>query len=271
VSNIAPQNLHDLLTIGDVASQTGVRVATLREWERRHGFPIPERLPSGHRRYSPADVDQVREVLARQRTGLALGAAIRMVRGLAPPSASVFAAALSASTRPATRFSRRTMLAISRAIEDAVAATGEHGVLVGCFQRADRFDPARARWRELARGATASVVLADFAEARIADGIVEVPIDEGSPLLREWSIAVASPRLRACLVGWEWLGERGSRFEALWSVDSDVVDATLERGLAVARQTVDTLGDVSLPSGSSSDPALTQLLMDRIVARLDRD
>ena len=43
-----------MLKIGELAEQVGVRPATLREWERRHGFPTPERLLSGHRRYPGA-------------------------------------------------------------------------------------------------------------------------------------------------------------------------------------------------------------------------
>ena len=47
------------LTIAAVATRTGVSVATLRAWERRYGFPVPQRLPGGHRRYTEADVDAI--------------------------------------------------------------------------------------------------------------------------------------------------------------------------------------------------------------------
>ena len=39
------------LTIREMAARTGVPQGTLRMWETRYGFPVPERLPSGHRRY----------------------------------------------------------------------------------------------------------------------------------------------------------------------------------------------------------------------------
>ena len=42
------------LTIREVVQRTGVEAPTLRMWEQRHGFPDPQRLPSGHRRYSAA-------------------------------------------------------------------------------------------------------------------------------------------------------------------------------------------------------------------------
>ena len=48
------------LSIGDIANRSGVAVGTLRMWESRYGFPVPERLPSGHRRYSEHDLEQVR-------------------------------------------------------------------------------------------------------------------------------------------------------------------------------------------------------------------
>ena len=46
----------DGLRIRDVVERTGVGEATLRAWEQRYGFPEPERLPSGHRRYRESDV-----------------------------------------------------------------------------------------------------------------------------------------------------------------------------------------------------------------------
>ena len=35
-----------MLSIGAVAKATGIRVETLRTWERRYGFPRPERTGS---------------------------------------------------------------------------------------------------------------------------------------------------------------------------------------------------------------------------------
>ncbi|MGD9996877.1 MAG: DICT sensory domain-containing protein [Ilumatobacteraceae bacterium] len=265
-----------MLTIGDVAARAGMRVATLREWERRHGFPSPQRLASGHRRYSVEQAEQVREVLARQRAGLSLPAAIRSVRTTGPPDSSVFAAVAEASSRPAVRLSRRAMLAISRAIEDTAAASGGPTVALGSFQREQVFRGCERRWRELARGSVSCVVLADFAEARSRAGVIEVPVGDASPLHREWAVAVAGRRVRACLAGWESLDAAG-HFEALWSVDPDVVAAALRRGLAVARSAAP---DAMLPDATSplldpppldrDAPSQTMALMDRVIARLDR-
>src|SRR5271154_5123901 len=56
------------LSIGAVAKATGFSPDTLRVWQKRYGFPIPRRKPSGHRLYSTADVRRLRrisEALAR--------------------------------------------------------------------------------------------------------------------------------------------------------------------------------------------------------------
>jgi MerR family transcriptional regulator, light-induced transcriptional regulator len=50
------------LGIGALSRATGVPVDTLRTWERRYGFPEPERTPSGHRRYPARVVGRLRMV-----------------------------------------------------------------------------------------------------------------------------------------------------------------------------------------------------------------
>jgi DNA-binding transcriptional MerR regulator len=121
-----------MLKIGEVAEQAGLRPATLREWERRHGFPVPERLPSGHRRYPAALVADVRAVVERQRAGQSLASAIAAVRDVAAAATgwSVFAEVVAEARRDPMRLSRRAMLAFSRGIEDASAASGMLGFLL---------------------------------------------------------------------------------------------------------------------------------------------
>ncbi|MCB0361115.1 MAG: MerR family transcriptional regulator [Bdellovibrionales bacterium] len=50
---------HKGLSIGDVANATGISVYTLRQWERRYGFPASRKLESGHRRYSLDEVSRL--------------------------------------------------------------------------------------------------------------------------------------------------------------------------------------------------------------------
>lgn len=68
----------DLLPIREVARLTGVNPVTLRAWERRYGLILPQRTPKGHRLYSSAQIDQVRQVLA----WLDHGVAVSQVKGL---------------------------------------------------------------------------------------------------------------------------------------------------------------------------------------------
>jgi methanogenic corrinoid protein MtbC1 len=56
------------LSIGALSRATGIPVETLRTWESRYGFPVPERRPSGHRVYPVAIVPRlgrIAEALAR--------------------------------------------------------------------------------------------------------------------------------------------------------------------------------------------------------------
>jgi DNA-binding transcriptional MerR regulator/methylmalonyl-CoA mutase cobalamin-binding subunit len=50
------------LSIGALSRATGISVETLRTWEARYGFPVPERKPSGHRVYSLTSVPRLRRI-----------------------------------------------------------------------------------------------------------------------------------------------------------------------------------------------------------------
>jgi DNA-binding transcriptional MerR regulator len=56
-------------SIAAVSKLTGVSCHTLRVWERRYGFPVPTRTPSGHRRYPADQVGLIRDVARRSRSG----------------------------------------------------------------------------------------------------------------------------------------------------------------------------------------------------------
>ncbi len=79
------------LSIGDVVAATGVGEATLRAWERRFGFPTPRREPSGHRRYSRGDIEQIRSVVRERKRGLSLAVAIDRVTAEPSGPPSLFA------------------------------------------------------------------------------------------------------------------------------------------------------------------------------------
>ena len=132
-------------------------------WESRHGFPRPERLPTGHRRYRAADLAAIGRVVRDRDAGLSLEAAVRRAaEPPAGPTGSVFAELRRGRPDlPVHRLSRRTMLAVSRAIEDEAAAAEGRPMLAAGFQTERR--PARpTRWRERWLTSAATLVFADF-------------------------------------------------------------------------------------------------------------
>lgn len=61
----------ELLTIGELASRTGVATSALRYWEELGLLPTPDRV-SGHRRYPPSTVQLVGVVLLLRDVGFTL-------------------------------------------------------------------------------------------------------------------------------------------------------------------------------------------------------
>jgi DNA-binding transcriptional MerR regulator len=58
--------------VGEVAERAGVNVETLRYYERRGLLPVPERAPSGHRRYDEETVRFLRAIKDAQAVGFTL-------------------------------------------------------------------------------------------------------------------------------------------------------------------------------------------------------
>jgi MerR family transcriptional regulator, light-induced transcriptional regulator len=221
------------LTTTQLSERTGVPAATLRMWELRHGFPMPTRLPGGHRRYGEADVELVLAVLRRREQGMSLTAAIARVVGEPTTPASIFAGL--AQRRPDLQpmtLGKPAMLALTRAIEDEHCARGSAGVAIGSFQTATFYRQSERRWEELARTARIAVALADFdALLQAPDRAIEVPIRREHPLAREWAVVFHAPGTSACLAGWEIPEPAGAppdderRFEVLWSPEPEVAFA----------------------------------------------
>jgi methanogenic corrinoid protein MtbC1 len=51
-----------MLSIGSLSRATAIPVETLRTWERRYGYPVPERKSSGHRVYPVHSVPRLRRI-----------------------------------------------------------------------------------------------------------------------------------------------------------------------------------------------------------------
>lgn len=72
-------------TASEVESRTGVPATTLRQWERRYGFPSPARNASGYRLYSPEDVVAIGHMQAHLLRGIPASRAAELtVEGLEP-------------------------------------------------------------------------------------------------------------------------------------------------------------------------------------------
>lgn len=52
-----------LLSIGALSAATAIPVDTIRTWERRYGFPVAERKPSGHRVYPLSTVSRLNRIV----------------------------------------------------------------------------------------------------------------------------------------------------------------------------------------------------------------
>jgi DNA-binding transcriptional MerR regulator len=273
----------DGLSIGDLARRTGVPAATLRSWEDRYGFPRPQRLDGGHRRYKEADTAVIEQILRLRASGMSLQAAIDQAARAADGDRSLFAGLR--RRHPAlvpTELGKDTLLALTQAIEDECLARAERAVLFAGFQAERFYRSSRQRARELARAARVMVVFADFGQSSGPDASpLTVRLPDDSPLRREWFLVCAAPDYPAFVSGWEIPAERATvdaqrRFEVLWSVDPQAVQdaasicAGLARSLAPGLDRV--LGD--LPAGSpppaSADLQRATGLFNRMASYLDR-
>jgi MerR family transcriptional regulator, light-induced transcriptional regulator len=218
-------------SIGEVAARTGVAEGTLRMWERRHGFPAPERLPMGHRRYSERDIELVRRVSAERAAGVSLAVAIE--RAGREPESDVLSVYASLRRRwpdlEPRRLAKPVMVALSHAIEDESLSRADRPLMLASFQRERFYRQAEARWRELSRGAKLALVFADFQRVRAPrGGPAEIPVDRGHPLAREWAVVCDAAHHAVCLAAWEppsatTVLDEERVFEAIWSVEPRVV------------------------------------------------
>jgi MerR family transcriptional regulator, light-induced transcriptional regulator len=185
-----------------------------------------------HRRYSERQLELVRRVAAARAAGLSLAAAIeRASRQVDSGAASLFAALRRRRPELEPRtILKRTLVALSRAIEDESLSRAERPVLFGCFQRERFYRQAQARWRELSHGAALAVVFADFKRARSPRAApVEIPLEETHPLQREWAIVCDADGYAVCLGGREPPSSSSHTpaprraFETIWSVEPNVV------------------------------------------------
>jgi DNA-binding transcriptional MerR regulator len=272
------------LTISDLAHRTGVSAATLRAWETRHGFPVPTRRTSGHRRYDERDVDLVKEVVRRRDAGVRLEAAIDAVASrrsvVATSTTSVFAELRRTHPHLAVhRLRKATLLSLSWAMEDECCARAQSPRLFGAFQEARFFERSRSRWEELARTARSATVFADFGSSSYDGRLGLAHLPEDAAMRREWSLVCDADDHAAVMAAWELPGQGGVAdpdrvFECLWSLEPRAVRdaarvcaqlaAVLDGGSPPWQEP-----DAPAPEASDDLRAATTLL-ERLVHYVDR-
>ena len=276
------------LAIKDLAEQTGLAPGTIRMWEQRYGFPEPGRTGSGYRQYTAEDVLALRRVLAFKREGLSIRTAIDRARATAGATdrPSIYGALMSDERTPRPQLLRkRTLCAISRAMEEEALARAAAPIVVGAFQRVANYDVVRHRYDRIAQRADACVVFADFEAPGGGDGgSFEVPIDADDAMGNEWAVVVDAPGYAACLLAWEQPGhefggdvpDMDRRFESIWTIDPEVVRRATHvacalvgaRDVALQERLESLLRDRPLATEQPA-PALTALT-NRILGLLER-
>jgi DNA-binding transcriptional MerR regulator len=255
------------LAIKEVAERTGLAAGTIRMWEQRYGAPVPSRTATGYRVYTDEDVDLLRRAIGFRETGLSVPAALERARGSGGPTdrPSIYGAIASgeAPVRPQV-LRKRTLLAISRAIEDETLARAAGPVVFAAFQTERNYRAVEHRYERLAANADAAVVFADFPEARTEEGHpAEVPIGSADAIGNEWAVVIDAPGYAACLLAWETpesqrddhLPDRERCFEALWTLDPRVVRRAALVGAALAAR-----------AGAAEGERLEGMLRDRPLA-----
>src|SRR5215471_17264694 len=85
------------LSIGAVAKATGLSPDTLRVWQKRYGFPVPQRRSSGHRFFTATDVRRLRRIA----DALARGHRAGQVVPLTPAKLELLLSASARASAPA--------------------------------------------------------------------------------------------------------------------------------------------------------------------------
>lgn len=134
-----------MLSLGTVVRETGLRPDTLRVWEERYGIPSPGRGAGGQRAYTLGDLERLKWLAARQRDGMRIGEAMRLLAttGAAAPLSVPINAAPARGAGELDRLRSEWLdacLALDEARAEAAAAEAFalHPVEVACrelFQR----------------------------------------------------------------------------------------------------------------------------------------
>jgi hypothetical protein len=194
--------------------------------------------------------------------------------------------------RRVERFTKRTLVAVSHAIERAALAHAEDTpmVVAAMFQRLPYFDRERAVYQQIAARAAVTVVgLVGGVGPEMPPGAYHASIGEQEELAREWSVAVLTPRFGAVLVAHDleqvdpqaWTLEGGRLFDGWWGFRRDEALHEVIRlrnqlahrlphtAVAGIDSVLDRVRDLPATPGEGRAEASVRLLVDRM-ERADR-
>ena len=189
------------------------------------------------------------------------------------------------SGRTSQRLTKRSLVAVSHAIEQAALATAEDGPLVvlALFQRMPYFERERAVYERIAASAAVTVVgVVGPPPPELPAGTYGVVLDEAEELAREWSVVALTPRFGATLVAYD-RGEvapavsleAGRLFDGNWGFRRDealhevtrlramLADRLPESARARLDEVVARVRDIPAAPGESRTEAAIRMLADR--------
>jgi DICT domain-containing protein len=194
------------------------------------------------------------------------------------------------SGRTEELLTKRSLVAVSHAIEQAALATAEDGPLVvlALFQRMPYFTRERAVYERIAAGAAVTVVALVGPTPPELPGAYGIALDETEELAREWSVVALTPRFGATLVAYDRgevapavTLEAGRLFDGRWGFRRDdalhevirLRQQLAERLPAAARAALDEavgrVRDIPAAPGESRAEAALRMMTDR-AERADR-
>ncbi|MHB1571905.1 MAG: MerR family transcriptional regulator [Solirubrobacteraceae bacterium] len=133
------------LKTSEAAALLGVSPNTLRAWERRFGFPQPQRSPGRHRMFTHGEVAALRDAL---QDGLSISSAVSRAReGLSGDAGSLVGALISFERERADAILEATLAlrSLERSVQEVVLPTLDEVV--------ERSGPDSASWAFAARWA----------------------------------------------------------------------------------------------------------------------
>jgi DNA-binding transcriptional MerR regulator len=114
------------LKTSEAAALLSVSPNTLREWERRFGYPKPLRSPGKHRHYTEAEITELREALSR---GLSISSAVSVAREALKADPQTLLSALTAFAAEDADRAMEASLALrsmERTVEEVLLPSLEH-------------------------------------------------------------------------------------------------------------------------------------------------